>query len=142
MQPVVLLEAPGGDYWAEWQRFIDRGPRERGFISADDTTLFSKTDSVERAVDQVTSFYRNYQSARYVKGALVLRLLRVPSRRELSRLSEEFSDVMDGKGLRAVEPSSQEVEEEDALDCGRIALRFNQREPGRLRQLIDVLNGF
>jgi hypothetical protein len=52
----------------------------------------------------------------------------------------EFSDIVDSKGLRVVEPSKQEIAEDDSLDCRRIAVDFNQRSFGRLRQLIDALN--
>jgi hypothetical protein len=41
-----------------------------------------------------------------------------------------------------VEPSAQEVKDEDELDCARISLGVNQRRHGRLRQLVDALNRF
>ena len=35
----------------------------------------------------------------------------------------------------------EEVEDNDNLDLARVAFGFNRRDYGRLRQLIDVLNG-
>ena len=142
LHPVVLLEAPGGTYWRDWERFINRCLGSRGFISQEDTNLFCMTQSVEQAVAQIESFYRNYQSQRYVQGALVLRVLRVPPKRALTRMAREFSDILDEPRIRVVEPSSLERAEGDALDCGRIALGFNHRSNGRLRRLIDAINKY
>ena len=142
LHPVVLLEAPGGTYWSDWRRFIDGCLTERSLISEEDTQLFRSTNSVENAVDEIEGFYRNYQSVRYVRGTLVVRVLRLPSKEALGRLGRQFADVLDKPELRVVEPSPQELAEDDALDCKRIALSFNQRDNGRLRQLIDELNKF
>ncbi len=142
LHPVVLLEAPGGSYWADWRRFVNRSLRGRGLISKEDTNLFCATDSVERAVGEIEGFYRNYQSQRYVKGALVLRVLRAPPQQHLDRLARDFADISDEQGLRVVQPSAQEVREKDALECARISLGVSQHRHGRLRQLIDALNRF
>jgi hypothetical protein len=142
LNPVVLLEAPGGTYWSDWRRFIDGSLGGRGLISEEDTQLFCSTDSVENAVNEIERFYRNYQSVRYVRGTLVVRLLRLPPKKVLGQLAEQFADVLDKPEIRVVEPSPQELAEDDALDCKRIALSFNQRDNGRLRQLIDELNQF
>ena len=140
LHPIVLLEAPGSDYWREWLGFVTRCLRGRAMISESDTSLFCVTNSVERAVAEIEGFYRNYQSERYVNGGLVLRVLRVPDRQALDRIAVEFSDIVDGKGLRVAKPSKQEIADKDALECRRIAVDFNQRSYGRLRQLIDALN--
>ncbi len=142
LHPVVFLETPGGTYWAGWRRFIDRCLGGRGFISQDDTNLFCMADSVEHAVAEIEGFYRNYQSQRYVRGVLVLRVLRAPPQGELHRLAEEFSDILRTPKLSVVQPSPQELADDDALECQRIAVGFNQRSFGRLRQLIDALNQF
>src|SRR3990172_8876397 len=87
LHPVVLLEAPGGSYWADWRRFIDEHLASRGLISSEDLDLLLITDSIEAAVAEIEGFYRNYQSQRYVDGTLVLRLLRLPPPPELDRLA-------------------------------------------------------
>ena len=142
LHPVVLMEAPGGRYWADWRRFVDDHLADRGFISKADTDLLLFADSIEAAIAEIEGFYRNYHSQRYVDGILVLRVVRVPPERELERLTRQFSDILRSHGLRVVEPSPEEVADGDALECGRIALDFNQGSHGRLRQLIDALNKF
>jgi hypothetical protein len=48
---------------------------------------------------------------------------------------------MTGK-IHAIEATPEEREDNQYLDLPRIALGFNRRDYGRLRQLIDVLNSF
>ena len=36
MVPVVLLDAPGGDFWQEFQRFVEKQLLERQMISPED----------------------------------------------------------------------------------------------------------
>jgi len=142
LHPIVLLETEGGSYWAHWLDFINRHLLGRGLISTEDLDLLFMTDSVEAGVAEIERFYRNYQSERYVGGSLVLRVLRAPAEEELGRLSGQFSDILRSPRLAVVEPSPQELADNDALDCQRLAVDFNQRSFGRLRQLIDALNGF
>ncbi len=142
LHPVVLLEAAGGSYWADWRRFIDEHLAGRGLISREDLGLLLITDSIDAAVAEIEGFFRNYHSQRYVDGTLVLRLLRLPPENALDRLAHEFSDILRATKLEVVEPSAQEVTDSDALECRRIALGFNQRSYGRLRGLINELNRF
>ena len=56
-------------------------------------------------------------------------------------MNEDFSDIiLDGK-IEIVKPTPEEVEDKDRLDLVRIGFNFNRRDYGRLRQLMDVLNG-
>ncbi len=142
LHPVVFLEAPGGTHWSDWRRFIEKHLVGHGLIFREDLGLFLMTDSIDAAVAEIEGFYRNYHSQRFVDGTLVLRLLRLPPEGELDRLSREFADILMSGTLRPVNPSPQEVAEGDALECHRLALDFNQRSYGRLRQLIDALNGY
>ena len=142
LHPVVLLEAEGGRYWEDWRRFINEHLVRSGLISSEDLDLVYITDSLKSAVAEIEGFYRNYHSQRYVDGALVLRLQRLPDQRSLARISEEFADILRSGTLRAVEASQEEISEGDFPEMPRLALDFNQRSHGRLRRLIDALNAF
>src|SRR5581483_189528 len=72
--PVVLIDEPGGDYWKEWQHYVEKALLGRKLISPADLSLYKITDSVDEAVAEVLNFYRIYHSMRYVKGDLLLRL--------------------------------------------------------------------
>jgi len=146
LHPVVLLEEPGGAYWTEWLRFVDDHLQARGLISKEDLFLLRHAETVDEAVNEITGFYANYQSQRYVDGRLVLRLLRLPPPEALVELSRSFADIMrPGErtpALHRAEPSHWEVVENDALECQRLSLDFNRESVGRLRQLIDELNRY
>ncbi|HEV2971731.1 MAG TPA: LOG family protein, partial [Pirellulales bacterium] len=62
MVPVVMLDAPGGDFWQEFQRFIEKQLLARGMISPEDTSLYKLTDRVDVAVEEILKFFRVYHS--------------------------------------------------------------------------------
>lgn len=142
LHPVVLLEEPGGTYWEGWLRFAREHMAVRGLISEGDLRMVMATTDLGEAVEHIARFYRNYQSQRYVDGTLILRLLRLPAEDELKRLNEEFADLLVGDGIRVTGASPQETEDDDALDCVRLAVDFDRGNFGGLRQLIDALNAY
>lgn len=142
LHPVVLLEEPGGTYWDDWLRFVREQLVGRGLISAEDLHILKTSRDVNEAVEHITRFYRNYHSQRVVDGTLVLRVLRLPPDEAMKALNESFSDLLIGDGLRPVETTPQEIEDNDAIECKRLAVDFDRGNFGRLRQLIDELNAF
>ncbi len=138
--PIVCLEVPGGTSWHTWQRFMTDQVLAAGLVSADDMHLMSITDNVPAAVDELTTFYRNYSSLRYVGDLLVLRLTYPPTPAELETLSEQFADICIEGGIEATPPLPPEVADDDELDLARVVLQFDRRQHGRLRELIDALN--
>ena len=138
MLPVVFVDAPGGSYWREWAEYLDTHLLARGLISPDDTALFRVTDDVDVAVAEITRFYRNYHSSRYVGDKLVLRLREAPSGPALAALSREFKDILPTGRIEA--SAALPEEEGDAPGLARLVLRFDRKSTGRLRRLIDRLN--
>ena len=135
--PVVFLDIPGGDYWKVWQKYIDQYLLKPGKISPEDVHLYKITDNVEEAVHEITHFYRNFHSMRFVKDDLVIRLQKSPSKAILEKLNKEFKDIC-VKG--AIVSSAVFPEETDHLELPRIAFAFDRLNYGRLRLLIDRLN--
>jgi len=142
LMPLILIDRPGGTYWKTWDRHVRDHLLRNELICEDDLNLYRITDSPEQAVKWITRFYRNFHSSRFVKDLLVLRLQRPPTPAILEALNEDFGALTNGEPIRAIEPTPEEREDEDALDRPRIALAFNRRDYGRLRQMIDALNGF
>src|SRR3981081_2765437 len=68
--PIVLLDVPGGTYWQSWRDFMERENLAGGYIGKRDLNLMLITDDGEHSVDEVTVFYANYHSLRYVEGLL------------------------------------------------------------------------
>ncbi len=139
--PLVLLDVPGGTYWEGWQRFVTEEVMARGLVSPEDAYLYRITDDVHEASSEILGFYRNYHSRRFVGDVLVVRLRVAPSADELAQLNASFADLCAKEGIRAVDPLPAERGEHDALDLPRIALCPNPVKQGRLRLLIDALNG-
>lgn len=137
--PVVFLDEPGGSYWRDWERYVVTHLRDRAMISDEDLSLFLVTDDVEEAVAEIRDFYRNYHSSRFVGDKLVIRMRRAPDAEELDRLNESYTDILSGGSIVVTGPLEREGGEAEALP--RIVLRFNRRDMGRLRELIDQLNG-
>jgi uncharacterized protein (TIGR00730 family) len=136
--PIVFVDAPGGSYWKEWEQYIRSHLLGSKLISAQDLNLFRTTDDVDVAIQEILDFYSNYHSSRYVDDHLVLRVRRAPDAEQLDRLNDEFSDIAGGGKIALRKPLPQERDEFPELQ--RITLRFNRRDVGKLRRLIDRLN--
>ena len=92
--PVVLLEAPGDDYWGPFIHSWMRRLVDDHLIGPNDHNFLFHTDSAESAVRHITSFYSNYHSFRYVGEWVLLRINCALSDGDLERLNAEFSDVL------------------------------------------------
>jgi len=138
--PLVLLDRPRGTYWKTWHRYVQDHLLRREMISREDLALYKVTDSVEEAVGEITAYYRVYHSARYVRDLLVLRLSRSLPPELVAALGEEFADICQEGTLAAVNPFPVERDDPSAMHLPRLAFRFNRRNFGRLRMLIDRIN--
>ncbi len=140
IRPVVLLQPPGSEYWSEWMAFVRDHLVLRGLASPEDLSLFEIARSVDEAIAMIERFYSNYDSARYVGERLVLRLRRPPSASDIARLNRDFRDVVASGRIEAISITPAEAKDGDSLGLPRIALRPGHNF-GRIRQLIDALNG-
>ena len=112
---------------------------KEGWISPEDPVLYRIVSSPEEAVEEITSFYRVYQSARYVHDKLVLRLTRQLTEEELAILNEEFS-ILIASGR--IENTAALPEEEEVTHLPRLVFHHTKHKFGLVRQLIDRINGF
>lgn len=138
--PIVMVDEPGGTYWARWQAFIEDALLANAYIAPEDRSLYRVTDSVEEAVKEVTDFYRVYHSMRYVRGDLVFRLRRRLSDATLERINLGFRDVITGGVFEQTAMLPQEANEPTLAELPRLKFRFDRHKHGRLRQLVDVIN--
>ena len=109
-------------------------------ISVEDLHLYRITSDPQEAADEICRFYANYQSQRYVKGRLVLRLNQAPDETQLAKFNEEFADILVSGRIEVIPPTDAEVADEDSLEAERVELHFDRRSFGRLRRFIDALN--
>jgi len=141
MIPVVFLDAPGGDFWREFERFIREKLLARGMIAPSDMSLFRLTDDVEEAVAEILGFFRVYHSMRYVRDRLVLRLVRPIDDALLDAINGQFADIVVRGTIVQGGPLAEERDEPELAHLPRLVFHFNRYDFGRLRQLIDCLNG-
>src|SRR5579859_4212593 len=141
LMPLVLVDRPGGTYWKTWDKHIREHLLRDQLISPDDLNLYQFTDDTDQAVKMITRFYRNFHSSRFVKELFVIRLNHAPAASALEALNEDFADLILGPPIQRIEPTPEEIADDDHIDLPRIAFGFNRRDYGRLRQLFDVLNG-
>lgn len=137
--PLVLIDRPGGSYWQDWDTYIQKNLLQQGLISPDDSSLYTVTDQVEVACEAIASFYRVYHSSRYVGNRLVLRLKTDLTDAVVEQLNEQFSDILVKGKIEKSNALPQESQDE-TVGLPRLLLYFNQRDLGRLYQLIAAIN--
>jgi hypothetical protein len=140
MLPIVMLDEPGGDYWREWHRFVEKQLLGRGMIGEEDLSLYKLTDTVEAAVAEILGFYRVYHSMRYVRDELVLRLQK-PLRPELlDQLRTDFADIVVRGTIVPSAALSGEETDPHLAELPRLRFQFDRQHLGRLRMMINAIN--
>ena len=140
VMPIVLLDAPGGIYWQHWRTYVVAELLRTGMISPEDMHLIRITDDVEAAVQEILRFYSRYHSMRYVKDMLVVRLNSPIGDETLAQLNEGFADLLHSGRIER-RPNALPEEKGEFPDKPRIVLPFNRKSHGRLRLLINAING-
>lgn len=138
--PIVLLDEQGGSFWTGLKTFVDDHLVPAGVISPDDLDRVLITDSVDEAVQNITVFWRNYDSLRWVGDRLVLRLVHEPSDADIESLNERFGAMCAEGRIERTEPLDVEVADGDAVELPRIVLTLAQRSVGSLFALIRAIN--
>lgn len=137
--PLVLVDPPGSNYWRGWEWHIREHLLKPGLISADDLHLFTITDQVDVACEAIAGFYRVFHSSRYVGEQLIIRLNSELSDDAVEYLNQNFSDILVSGRIQKTRALPQEVGTEiDQLP--RLSMHFNQRDLGRLYQMLRVIN--
>jgi hypothetical protein len=134
------MDLPDGTYWSRWQEFLRDDVMSRGYISERETGLFKILTGAEAAVEEITRFYRNFHSYRFVKRDLVIRLNHAPTPDLIDRLSRDFADILADGNVRQTEPLTEEADDPDTLPLPRLLMCFNRVDFARLRRMIDVIN--
>lgn len=138
--PIVLLDLPGDPYWQQVDDFVRDQMASRGLISSDDRALYFTTNDAVAAADEITGFYSNFHSLRFVGQRLVLRMRSLPDSQGLAELNARFAHLCVEGGIEPTEPLAAEIRDDDNLELPRLVMRFDKRSFGELRLLIDAIN--
>ncbi len=140
--PLILVDVPGGNYWTRCIAFFEDKLLREGFISSSDFYLFERVRSPEEVLERIALFYRRYHSLRYVDSTLVIRLTSRPEASSVKGLKESFSDILaPGGDIYLSGPLPAEAEEPEIAHLPRLIVDFDRKSFGRLRSLIDAING-
>lgn len=137
--PLVLIDRPGGDYWWSWSEYINKQLVQNGLVSPEDPSLYTVTDNLDVACDVITRFYQVYHSCRYVGNKLVIRLKTDISDAQVEQLNADFSRIIIQGRIEKSQALPQEAQDE-TFGLPRLILYFNQRDLGRLYQMIATIN--
>lgn len=140
MMPVVLIEHEGGTYWSKWLAYVEAALGGGGLISPSDTSLFKVCTDPSEAVDEILWFYSAYHSMRYVRGKLVMRLLKEPNDEYVALLNKEFSDIIVRGEIEKCDVHPLEADDQHLTCLPRLRFEFNRRDLGRFREMIDHIN--
>jgi len=136
--PVVLIDEPEGNYWSLWHNYVCQ-LIDRQLVSPGDINLYTITDNIEDACQIIANFYRVYHSSRYVEDLFVMRLNQEITAEQLQELNKKFSDIL-VKG-RIEKSTALPPEQGHATEnLPRITFYFNQKDLGRLYQMINQIN--
>ena len=140
MVPIVLVDAPGGEYWQSLLQFMASQLGEQRYILPSDLKLMRLVHSAEAAVQEITDFYRNYHSSRWLKDLLAIRLQRPLNPVAIEQLHQQFGELSrDGRFLQ--QPyCSLDQDEPEFCHLTRLTFPFTAHDQGRLRELIDFTN--
>jgi uncharacterized protein (TIGR00730 family) len=141
-RPIVLMQHPGHDYWQTWLSFFTDIMLRDGYISPDDMDLFTLCDTIDEAVDVITSFYKIYHSLRYVGDHAVIRLNQPISDANIAQLNDSFTDIVVNGDIHACDPFPQEIATRDHIKKFRITFHFNKINFGRLVSMVRMINTF
>lgn len=140
--PIVMLEIAGDPFWSPLMERMEPLLLGHGLISRSDTSLYTITDSVERAVREITGFYANYHSIRYVDGRLYIRIQRSLPEPDIRALSERFGYLSDDGRIEQGGATTREISDADVPELTRVSLEYSEKGFANLRPLIDALNAY
>ena len=138
--PIVLVDLPDKTYWQQWDSFLRQAMLNRGYITSGEFSFFKIVDNVDAVMRELSTFYHNFHSYRFVKQDLVIRLNYPPSPGLVKELNENFSDILTAGKIKPTEPFADELDDPATLHLHRLVVPFKREEFARLRQMIDVIN--
>lgn len=136
-RPLVLIDPIGSHFWSTTLELFEKNMEAEGWISVGDLQLMRHFHDADEAVHELTHFYSNYHSSRFLREKYLIRLNKPLTAKNMTVLNVQFKDlVSEGKFEKL------DLEEDDNKDpkLERLVFHFNRSGYSRLRLLIDFLN--
>jgi len=139
-RPIVLIDKEGGNYWHDWDVFVQNNLLARGLIVKEDRSLYKITDDIDEACQYISSFYSVYNSCRWVGDLFVMRLNAEITDEHLDRLNSNFGDILSKGKIERSAALPKESNDLHIINLPRLTMHFNQHGFGRLQELIAAIN--
>jgi len=148
--PLLLLDTPDGRYWETWEFFIKNDLLRMKLVSPSDFHLFKILHSSDEAIEHIQQFYRVFDSYRWVREKMVIRVKKPLTAASLRALNEKFRDTLITGQIEQTDLLSEETEDRRWTVSGifrgekellpRVVLTPKKTDFGTLRLLIDDIN--
>lgn len=138
--PVVLLDQEGGTYWDTALAFMRDEMVDKHYILPSDLGLMRQVRSPKEAGLEIARFYRNFHSTRWFRDIFVMRMNRPLNANAIEILHKEFLDLCVSGGYAQVPYCAKTHNEPEFCNQIRLEFVFNNRDFGRLREIIDFIN--
>ncbi len=137
-RPLVLIDTAKSLFWKSTMSMLKKQMIAGGLISPHDLSLMRHIHHADKAVGELTGFYRNYDSSRFLRNQYLLRLRKPVFDETLKKLNTSFKDILAGGKFEHFD----DLREDDHADSSlcRLIFNFDRSSYARLRQLIDYLN--
>ncbi|MFN5856014.1 MAG: LOG family protein [Pseudanabaenaceae cyanobacterium] len=139
-RPLILIDSPDGNYWRQWDAYMQSQLRDNHLINSHDHSLYTVTNDIDLACQTIISFYQVYHSSRWVGDTLVLRLTQEITDAHLARLNEKFNDILIKGEITRSTALPKEVNEPDIYHLPRLIMHFDRHSFGRFQEFIFALN--
>lgn len=138
--PVVLIDTEDGSYWHDALAFMRKQLVDQHYVLPQDLRLVRLVNSPQDAVAEITRFYGNYHSTRWFGKEFVIRMNHRLSREAMEQLHQNFGDLCLEAGFNQEDYCRNGLDEAEFCHLQRLGFRFNGRDQGRLRELVDFIN--
>ena len=138
--PMVMLDRQNGHYWETWRRFIVNDLLAHGLVSQTDFHLFHITHDADDAVNVITRFYKNFQSYRWVREKMVVRIQKKLTPAALEDLNRRFGNILVADRIVQTTPLPEERDEPQLSALPRIVLTPDKHDFGSIRLFLDAIN--
>ena len=137
-RPLVFVDTPQSVFWKALLSYVKKNMGGGGLISPHDLSLVRHVQDADRAVEEVTGFYKNYDSSRFLRDQYLIRLKKPVTDRAMEYLNTHFRDIL----TRGFFERLDDLHEDDMQGplLYRVVFDFDRSNYARLRQLIDYLN--
>ncbi len=139
-RPLVFVDTLFGSYWKSWLRFVKDAMMKKNLLYKDDLNLFRVVNTVRDAVNEITDFYKVYNSLRYVGDTTIIRLNKELSAHQIEKLNKKYKDILLSGKIECCKPVKEEIKTDDKLDLFRLSLKFDRNSYGKFTGLIREIN--